>query len=501
MRLLSALFYTSALFASARLYAASPYAAINVSVNSSGDLTYTYNMMGQRQSNGQGQSIEWGLADKPVKIETVDSQGNTATERFDYGTRGQRYLRTHADDDSKTLYVGSLEYRIDSNGRIERKVYIRNGSYSPVAIVGTSDASFEYSYFLRDHLGSALMAVDDSGNKIISESHGRYDPWGQPWNVEGVAVDKLKEDSRGFTGHENIASAGLIHMNGRVYDPIIGQFIGPDRFIQNASRGVGLNRYAYIGNSPTNGTDPSGWAFELHINKVEHIVENGVNITRRTGNAALHIAGETGVVDIAAASIDNFQFRQDFTNDYDRPARLTTLSMTHPSLSFEVESAFNVQTEATSIHLNRFHYDADGIRDNVPELYQGAAELISNANPGLEVDNLNELGLERYSKHKDAIVRAKIMLGMTESMFQHAMEPMLQFTSIPNINLFELRMPGLDLISHEPMIQQAGLLIKQAGENAGFLHVPVEAGGDIAMFVDNEDQIISTKIFFQRPPD
>jgi RHS repeat-associated protein len=34
--------------------------------------------------------------------------------------------------------------------------------------------------------------------------------------------------NRGFTGHEHIDEMGLIHMNGRVYDPQIGRFLSTD---------------------------------------------------------------------------------------------------------------------------------------------------------------------------------------------------------------------------------------------------------------------------------
>lgn len=30
---------------------------------------------------------------------------------------------------------------------------------------------------------------------------------------------------RGFTGHEHLDGVGLIHMNGRVYDPVLGRFL------------------------------------------------------------------------------------------------------------------------------------------------------------------------------------------------------------------------------------------------------------------------------------
>ena len=253
----------------AGLNPASPYTPTSASGTPLGDLSYSYNAMGQRTGNGLGyangdQSLEWGLVGKPVKINTRQKQSPTSsklvtnTETFAYGPGGQRYLRTHSDG-SKTFYIGDMEYRMNKAGTLEERiVYIRNGGYSPVARVDTSSESPEYTYFLKDHLGSPLLAVDSEGAVVEAHSHGRHDPWGQPWSDSGTAGE-FNENSRGFTGHENMASAGLTHMNGRVYDPMIGQFTGPDIFMQGASRMVGLNRYAYIGNSPVNGTDPSGW--------------------------------------------------------------------------------------------------------------------------------------------------------------------------------------------------------------------------------------------------
>ncbi|MCK7492525.1 MAG: hypothetical protein MZW92_13755 [Comamonadaceae bacterium] len=33
--------------------------------------------------------------------------------------------------------------------------------------------------------------------------------------------------SRGYTGHEHLDNLGLVHMNGRVYDPVLGRFLEP----------------------------------------------------------------------------------------------------------------------------------------------------------------------------------------------------------------------------------------------------------------------------------
>jgi RHS repeat-associated protein len=66
---------------------------------------------------------------------------------------------------------------------------------------------------------------------------------------------------RGFTGHEELDPAGLVHMNGRVYDPLLARFGTPDPTTEDPVSTQGWNRYAYVGNSPLNFTDPSGYCF------------------------------------------------------------------------------------------------------------------------------------------------------------------------------------------------------------------------------------------------
>ena len=65
--------------------------------------------------------------------------------------------------------------------------------------------------------------------------------------------------NRGFTGHEHLDEVGLIHMNGRVYDPEIGRFLSADPFVQAPDDTQSLNRYTYVKNNPLSYTDPSGF--------------------------------------------------------------------------------------------------------------------------------------------------------------------------------------------------------------------------------------------------
>jgi hypothetical protein len=62
---------------------------------------------------------------------------------------------------------------------------------------------------------------------------------------------------------------GIIHMNGRLYDPLIARFMSADPFIQAPGNLQSYNRYAYVMNNPLNLTDPSGY---LSLRSVVKIV-------------------------------------------------------------------------------------------------------------------------------------------------------------------------------------------------------------------------------------
>src|SRR5262245_61810472 len=50
-------------------------------------------------------------------------------------------------------------------------------------------------------------------------------------------------------------------MNGRVYDPLLARFGTADPMTESPFSTQGWNRYSYVGNSPLNFTDPSGYCF------------------------------------------------------------------------------------------------------------------------------------------------------------------------------------------------------------------------------------------------
>ncbi|OOG39663.1 RHS repeat domain-containing protein, partial [Polaromonas sp. A23] len=123
-----------------------------------------------------------------------------------------------------------------------------------------STAPTATNYFHHDHLGS-MVAVSDENGAVIERM--AFDPWGKRRFVNGTpdVLDSIVgfNTDRGYTMHEHLDEMGVIHMNGRIYDPLIGRFMSADPFIQDPSNLQSYNRYTYVSNNPLALTDPSGY--------------------------------------------------------------------------------------------------------------------------------------------------------------------------------------------------------------------------------------------------
>lgn len=63
---------------------------------------------------------------------------------------------------------------------------------------------------------------------------------------------------RGFTSHEAIEELGLINMNARLYDPVIGRFMSADTIVPDLHTPLDHNRYSYVRGNPVVSRDPTG---------------------------------------------------------------------------------------------------------------------------------------------------------------------------------------------------------------------------------------------------
>jgi len=169
----------------------------------------------------------------------------------------------------------SYEKTLLANGTTEHKHYVNAAGVTFALYVKREGVlngkpATSISYFHHDHLGS-IAAVSNEAGVVVERM--AYDPWGKRRFPNG-SNDKLDalygvSTDRGYTMHEHLDEMGIIHMNGRVFDPLIGRFMSADPHIQFPGNLQSYNRYSYVLNNPLSYTDPSGYFLKkLFKNKV-----------------------------------------------------------------------------------------------------------------------------------------------------------------------------------------------------------------------------------------
>ncbi|MEN0045497.1 MAG: FG-GAP-like repeat-containing protein [Bacteroidota bacterium] len=199
-----------------------------------------------------------------------------------YGAGHQRIVQREYMGDllkETKIHVGS-HYEVEIKDTLTRELhYIRAGD-GVVAVYNKQSNNLNTTkYWHKDHLGSLQAITDDMG---VLEQTLSYDAWGKRRNTDWTASDDVTPMvyDRGFTGHEHIDLFGLINMNGRVYDPVLGRFISADPAIQDIADLQNLNRYSYVLNNPLSYTDPSGYFFSSLWKKVKRIAKKVFNFIK-----------------------------------------------------------------------------------------------------------------------------------------------------------------------------------------------------------------------------
>lgn len=157
---------------------------------------------------------------------------------------------------------GTMEIKQDIvNGTVEFVTYIGGDAYSAPIVLKSDGTTQNYLYLHRDYLGSIVAVTDQSGAVVEKRL---FDAWGNIAKVQdglGNALLGLMVLDRGYTGHEHLQGINIIHMNGRLYDPVVHRFLQPDNFVQDPFFTQNYNRYSYVLNNPLKYTDASGELF------------------------------------------------------------------------------------------------------------------------------------------------------------------------------------------------------------------------------------------------
>ncbi|WP_202351348.1 RHS repeat-associated core domain-containing protein [Mesorhizobium sp. 113-1-2] len=82
---------------------------------------------------------------------------------------------------------------------------------------------------------------------------------GTTYATYGESLNTGFQTQKGYIGERFDAETGLLYLNARYMDPVLGRFISPDDW-DPTKEGVGTNRYAYAQNDPVNKSDQNGHA-------------------------------------------------------------------------------------------------------------------------------------------------------------------------------------------------------------------------------------------------
>lgn len=179
------------------------------------------------------------------------------TTTFDYAPDNSRIYRKdeRGTEVTQTWYLGKVYEVAEKAGTTEERWYLGNVVLSK----SSKNSVLNYEVLHSDSQGSTVTVTDGAGALV---SHSLYDAWGQQSSIFVGSTSQLFVQSlqrRGYTGHENVDGMGIIHMNGRIYDPLLARFVQADPMLQFAQYTQGYNRYAYVPNNPMTYTDPSGY--------------------------------------------------------------------------------------------------------------------------------------------------------------------------------------------------------------------------------------------------
>jgi len=240
-------------------------------ITTKSDVGFTFNY---GEENGKPHALT-SISGKPDRIPNVAqtvtytdfkkvksiSLGNKSLV-LDYGVDEQRRKGVFKEGNVTftRYYSGNYEEEISLSGKVKKIHYISGGDgLAGIYINDDGNRSFYSAYC--DYQGSLLALTDMNG--VVKEKYA-YDPWGNRRNPASWKDTDTRTKfivDRGYTLHEHLDGFGLINMNGRVYDPLLGMFLSPDPYVQAPGNWLNYNRYGYCYGNPLVYTDPNGEFF------------------------------------------------------------------------------------------------------------------------------------------------------------------------------------------------------------------------------------------------
>ena len=244
-------------------YAANPNNSSRLQNVGNGPSQIAYDFNGN-VIDGLGASMTWDYANR------LGTQGN---EQYEYDYRDRRTRAGQSLLPSTLIYQGLNVVRERNSSGLRDDYLFGPGIDEPLA---RRNAAGVVTYYAVDGLGSIVGEVDGT-TFIDGTAYGAFGDF-RTINVHSAAPPTRSRFS--YTGREHVGASSRYYYRARYYDATIGRFISEDPIDSTPGR----SPYAYVRNSPSDLTDPSGLQAcyrEPNCNDINRDIENLVNDMRR----------------------------------------------------------------------------------------------------------------------------------------------------------------------------------------------------------------------------
>jgi RHS repeat-associated protein len=227
-------------------------------ITSDGTYSYTWDDEGNlatKSKSGEYWVYAWDVGNRLVDVKEYNSQGGTLLKEVKFGydvfnneiqkdldtSGGGTFVTTkYAYDQNHNGFVD-----LDNSGSLTTRRLYANAVDALFARIG---ASGNEDWFLQDRLGSNRDIVNSSGTLL---DHIDYNVWGEITSETSPS----NGDPRGFTSKPTDKDIGFQNNTNRWYITHLGIFASQDPTGFSAGD---ANLGRYVGNNPTNATDPTG---------------------------------------------------------------------------------------------------------------------------------------------------------------------------------------------------------------------------------------------------